>query len=134
MRRFKFIATAAKRVAMPSVISVCLSAVCLSEQALAQPFVKTITGPGKKIPGTDTMGTDTNLGFGPGTGKGSGHIKPAVCGLLGLSGIYDNDTVVRIVVENNQYHIIRRWSVAHASQPEYWVGVVGTCVELTQLK
>jgi len=134
MKLFTFIATVAKRIAMLSLIPVCLSATCLSEQAAANPIIKTITGPGKRIPGTDSMGTDTNLGFGPGTGKGSGHIKPAICGLLGLSGIFDNATVVRIEVENDYYHLVRRWSVAHSSQPAYWVGAVATCVEFAQFK
>jgi hypothetical protein len=133
MRRFTFIATVAKRIAMLSLISVCLFSTCLSEQAAAK--IIPITGPGKKIPGTDLMGTDTNLGFGP-PGPGHGHIKPAICGLLGLSGIFDNASVVRIEVKNDYYHLVRLWSEAHKSQPAYWVGAVINCVPFnnTQFK
>jgi hypothetical protein len=101
---------------------------------MAQPQNGIAQGGGKPIPGTDTTGSLTKLPYGPGAGGGGSPINPkvwGVCGLRGLSGIFDNSTVARIVVESGYYQVQRIWSSRHDTQPAYWPVVQWTCKPLT---
>jgi hypothetical protein len=120
------------------IIPLCLASMCLSQWTAASVVTGSGGGKGTPIPGTNLMGTNVKLPYGPGlTGGHEPAIDPAkwgLCGLLGLSGTFDNSTLVRIVVQEGFYTVVTQYSNSHNLQPGYWPRYTWTCVDLTAFK
>jgi hypothetical protein len=104
---------------------------CFPELAYSQPFeTGTASGDGQENQ-KGLMTSDTPLPVGPGPGGGGRPINPdnyGMCGLLGLSGHFDAQTIVRIKIgANGLYEVHRQWlGTSNATQPV----VDWTCIHL----
>jgi hypothetical protein len=107
------------------IFPLCLASICLSVPAAAE-ITHVVAGgshcKGKKLQEgpNNTVGCYTTLHVGPGTGSGGGFNPKdrGLCGLWGLSGTFDNDSIAKIVVQDGYYTL-----ETFGSNP--WAGVVG---------
>lgn len=88
-----------------------------SEHAAAYPYTKTVKpGTGKTTynPQTNTTTSNYPLPYGPAPGPGHGAtINPndyAMCGVLNLSGDFDENTVAEVVVIGDHFNVQRTWT------------------------
>jgi hypothetical protein len=117
------------------IFPLCLASICLSVPAAAE-ITHVVAGgshcKGKKLQEgpNNTVGCYTTLHVGPGTGSGGGFNPKdrGLCGLWGLSGTFDNNSIAKIVVQDG-YYTLETFGSNPKQIPEAWM----TCVLLSDL-
>jgi hypothetical protein len=113
--------------ALWAVLPLCLTLASLSKPAAAEAH-GIANGLVSCDPANDTCSSYTPLPVGP--GGGGSPINPndaGMCGLLHISGTFDNSAAALIVVRDGYYAVYKAWSASNTSPNIEW-----TCVRFTE--
>lgn len=108
-------------------LPLCMTITCLSVPASAETH-GSANGPVSCNAANDTCSSYTPLPVGP--GSGGSPINPndaGMCGLLHISGTFDNSTAALIVVRDGYYAVYKAWSASNTSPNVEW-----TCERFTE--
>ncbi len=138
--RFTPVAVATKFLVLRIMFALCLASICLSERAAAVEFgsnsgarVQESGCPQPEVAACiPTWSSIKPLPVGPGPGMGHGrHVNLndyGMCGILSLSGVFNNSTFARLIVGENGYYAVYASSTGG---PQNVPKVGYTCVHLT---